>query len=157
MFFWVPRWSGTLKNPKMVLYALQRTPFLTHFVGNLAQFGAKKSIFFNKRLALNDVFWVARCSGTLKHPKLAPCTPQRTPCCLILWAMWCVTVLHAALGTSKPNHSPRTPTTEHCFGTFGGAWSSACQKSSALFKPVKHPEPSGNEFSLEINTFFYCS
>ena len=25
--FWVPRWSGTLKNPKMALYARQRTPF----------------------------------------------------------------------------------------------------------------------------------
>ena len=96
-FLSVPRWPGTLKNPKLALYTPQLTPFgpiLCAFWANLGSkntFFSKKYFFppnhfssvsrwsetlTNRKLPLytpqwspNDIYWVPRWSGTHKKPK----------------------------------------------------------------------------------------
>ena len=54
-------------------------PIWAHFVGILGQFGVKKRVFLKNVFAANHFLSVPRWSGTLKNPKLALYTPQRTP------------------------------------------------------------------------------
>ena len=87
-------------------------PILAHFVCKKADFGVKKTRFSQKSFfAPNHFLSVPRWPGTLKNPKLALYTPQRTPFGPILWAFW------ANLGSKNAFFSKEISSTSYFFGS----------------------------------------
>ena len=71
-----PRWSGTLKNPKLALYAPRMDPVLADFVGKKADFGVQKRVFLKFFFAPNHFFIGSQTVWDAQKPISTPRPPN---------------------------------------------------------------------------------